>query len=342
MLLNYRFFYKIYYFIFLLVLITTGGTVGYMVIEGWSLIDSFYMTIITISTVGFRELGELSVYGKLFTSFLIISSFGTFAYVLTAITKYLVGGEYRKYFKEYKIIKTVKMMNNHVIICGFGRVGKQVAEDLKSQDVLFVVLENDQDLIDEYTIKSDYIFVKGDATHDEDLKKAGISSARGLITCLPKDADNLYAVLASREFNSNILIISRASYYTAVSKLKLAGANNIIMPDSIGGSHMASLIINSDVMEFLDIIRVQGNQGANIESITYEELPSEFQGKTIGELESKRITGVTIIGYKATSDGEYEINPDINRKVLPGSKIFVLGNNQQIESLNHHFGIQKR
>lgn len=187
-------------------------------------------------------------------------------------------------------------------------------------------------------MKHDYTFVNGDATHDEDLEKAGIATARGLITCLPKDADNLYAVLAGREFNSNILIISRASYYSAVSKLKLAGANNIIMPDSIGGSHMASLIVNPDVMEFLDIIRVQGNQGANVESITYEQLPPELQGKTIEELDSKKSTGVTIIGYK-TQGGDYQINPDINIKVVPGSKLFVLGKSSQIEHLNEFYGI---
>ncbi|MDP5098782.1 MAG: NAD-binding protein [Crocinitomicaceae bacterium] len=338
MLFNYRFFYRIYYFVFLLVLITTGGTVGYVLIEGWTLIDAFYMTIITISTVGFSEVGELSLYGKLFTSFLIISSFGTFAYVLSSITKYLVGGEYKKYFKEYKTIKKVNKMEDHVIICGFGRVGKQVAEDLQSQECMFVIIESDQELIEEYSMKHDYTFVNGDATHDEDLEKAGIATARGLITCLPKDADNLYAVLAGREFNSNILIISRASYYSAVSKLKLAGANNIIMPDSIGGSHMASLIVNPDVMEFLDIIRVQGNQGANVESITYEQLPPELQGKTIEELDSKKTTGVTIIGYK-TQGGDYQINPDINIKVVPGSKLFVLGKSSQIEHLNEFYGI---
>lgn len=339
MLFNYRFFYRIYYFVFLLVLITTGGTVGYVLIEGWTLIDAFYMTIITISTVGFSEVGELSLYGKLFTSFLIISSFGTFAYVLSSITKYLVGGEYKKYFKEYKTIKKVNKMEDHVIICGFGRVGKQVAEDLQSQECMFVIIESDQELIEEYSMKHDYTFVNGDATHDEDLEKAGIATARGLITCLPKDADNLYAVLAGREFNSNILIISRASYYSAVSKLKLAGANNIIMPDSIGGSHMASLIVNPDVMEFLDIIRVQGNQGANVESITYEQLPPELQGKTIQELDSKKTTGVTIIGYK-TQGGDYQINPDINIKVVPGSKLFVLGKSGQIEHLNDYYGIK--
>ncbi len=338
MLFNYRFFYRIYYFVFLLVLITTGGTVGYVLIEGWTLIDAFYMTIITISTVGFSEVGELSLYGKLFTSFLIISSFGTFAYVLSSITKYLVGGEYKKYFKEYKTIKKVNKMEDHVIICGFGRVGKQVAEDLQSQECMFVIIESDQELIEEYSMKHDYTFVNGDATHDEDLEKAGIATARGLITCLPKDADNLYAVLAGREFNSNILIISRASYYSAVSKLKLAGAHNIIMPDSIGGSHMASLIVNPDVMEFLDIIRVQGNQGANVESITYEQLPPELQGKTIEELDSKKTTGVTIIGYK-TQGGDYQINPDINIKVVPGSKLFVLGKSSQIEHLNEFYGI---
>ena len=280
MLLNYRLFSRIYYFLLLLALVISGGTVGYMVIEGWSFIDSFYMTIITISTVGYGEVSELSLYGKLFTSFLIISSFGTFAYAITSVTTYLVGGEYRKYFKQYKTMKELKKMKNHVIICGFGRVGKQVAEDLAAHNNEFIVIEKNTEIID-HEINQGITFLNGDSTNDEVLIQACIENAKAIITCLPKDADNIYVVLAAREFKSDILIVSRSSTQSAVSKLKMAGANNVIMPDSIGGSHMASLIANPDVMEFLDMIRVQGNQGANVESISFDELPKSLQNKSI-------------------------------------------------------------
>lgn len=309
-----------------------------MLIEQWDFIDSFYMTIITISTVGFGEVHELSAYGKLFTAFLIISSFGTFAYAITSITRYLVGGEYRRYLKEYIIMRETKKMKDHIIICGFGRVGMQVASDIISHKNEYIILEEKEEVIEHYTANGDYVFLKGDSTSDEVLERAGIRRARAVITCLPKDADNLYVVLAAREYNKEILIVSRASQYSAVSKLKMAGANNVIMPDSIGGSHMASLIANPDIMEFLDIIRVQGNKGANIESIAFEEFPEEFQNKTIGELESRHITGATIIGFKDEL-GEYQINPAMETKVVFGSKIFVLGNDSQIKKLIEYFGL---
>lgn len=323
----------------ILIIVISTGTIGYMMIEDWSFIDSFYMTIITMSTVGFAEVNELSVYGKLFTSLLIVISFGTFAYAISSITTYLVGGEYKKYFKEYKTIKSVNKMNNHVIICGFGRVGRQVADDLHARGDQFVIIENDDQVVQHTDYPDSYLFLKGDATHDEILKRANIDTARGIIMCLPKDADNIYIVLAAREFSKTILIISRASYTSAVSKLKLAGANNIIMPDSIGGSHMASLVSNPDVMEFLDIIRVQGYQGANIESIAFNELPKEMRNMTIGQLNEQKISGVTIIGFKGV-DGKYIINPNVNLEVGPNSKLFVLGSTEQIKKLNSHFGLE--
>jgi len=335
MLLNYKLFSKVYYFILLLLLIIMSGTAGYMLIEGWTFINAFYMTIITISTVGFGEVAELTSYGKLFTSILIISSFGTFAYAVTAVTTYLVGGEYRKYFKEFKSMKELDKMQDHVIICGFGRVGKQVAEDLQSHNNPYVVIENSLEVI-ENDMHKNIVFLHGDSTNDEILIQSGIHNAKAVITCLPKDADNVYVVLAARESKSDLLIVSRASNQSAVSKLKRAGASNVIMPDSIGGSHMASLIAHPDVMEFLDIIRVQGNKGANVESISYDELPASLQNKTIKELDDKKITGVTIIGFKSP-DGEYIINPNFDTVVGKDSRIFVLGNTVQIKGLIEHF-----
>lgn len=339
MLFNFKLFSRVYYFLLLLLLITAGGTIGFMIIEEWAFVDAFYMTIITISTVGFGEVNELTIYGKLFTAFLIVSSFGTFAYAITSITTYLVGGEYKRYFKEYKAMQEAKKMRNHVIVCGYGRVGKQVAQDLSARNDDFVIVEMNESVVEEEKIISDYLFLKGDGTNDETLESAGIKNARAVITCLPKDADNIYVVLAARESNKNILIVSRASFPTAVSKLKMAGANNVIMPDSIGGSHMASLIINPDVMEFLDIVRVQGYEGTNVESLSFSELPKEFQNKTIRELEARELTGVTIIGYKDPA-GTYFVNPSLDTVVVPDSKIFVLGNVNQINKLIEIFDLE--
>ncbi len=333
-----KLFKNIYFFVGLLVGVITCGTIGFMFIEDWSFVDSLFMTIITISTVGFREVHPLSPIGMVFTSILIILSFGTFAFALKSITNFLAGGEYKRYVKDKKILKEMNKLQKHVIICGFGRVGMQVAEDLKAHGTKFVVIENNEEIISEYEGQPGYLFLKGDSTLDENLIRAQISTAKALICCLPKDADNLYVVLSAREIKNNLFIVSRASNQSTVNKLKIAGAQNVIMPDAIGGSHMASLISNPDVMEFLDIIRVQGYKGANIESISFNELPDQFKNKTIGQLEAKRLTGVTIIGFK-TPDGEYLINPDLEIEVVAQSKLFVLGSPEQIEKLNHIFGL---
>jgi voltage-gated potassium channel len=330
---------RLSYFYFLLLIIICSGMIGYIGIEEYSVIDAFYMTIITISTVGFSEVKQLSPEGKIFTATLIISSFGTFAFAVSSITTYLVGGEYKEFRKQQNLMKGIEKLKNHVIICGFGRVGKQVAEDLTITKIPFIVIENDAILIEDYADYKGYIFLKGDATSDEILERANLENAKSVISCLPKDTDNLYVVLSARERNSKVIIISRATHSGAISKLKFAGANNVILPDTIGGSHMASLISNPDVMEFLDIVRVQGTEGANINSVSYEELPHELQNKTIGQLDTKKITGVSIIGYK-TPDGNYIVNPDSEIVVVPNSSLFVLGSGEQINKLGSIFGLK--
>ena len=229
-------------------------------------------------------------------------------------------------------------MKDHVIICGYGRVGKQVAADLRSNGIEFVIVELDEHLIAHQEDETN--FLAGDSTDDEILIRASVSSAKAVITCLPKDADNLYVVLSARQLSKTIIIVSRASTPSSVSKLKFAGANNVIMPDAVGGSHMASLIANPDVMEFLDSIRVSGYMETNVESIAYNELPAELRDKTVGELESRPITGATIVGFKG-ADGNYIINPNMDIIVEPGSKLFVLGNTRQIRKLIKHFQLNR-
>lgn len=332
MLLNYRYFSKVYYALFLLVGIVLSGTIGFMLVEGWSAFESFYMTIITVSTVGFSELGALSDAGRLFTSVLIILSFGTFAYALTSITSYIAGGEYKYYFQEYKSLKTAENMVNHTIVCGYGRVGEQVAHDLRFYKQPFVVIENNTSITTDPQ-HTHIPFIKGDSTEDKVLMKANIQAAGALITALPKDADNLFVVLSARELNAKLTIISRASSYSSVRKLRIAGANNVIMPDTVGGAHMASLVINPDTMEFMDLIKVSGKAAVNLEAIAFQELPEEMKYTTIAELQEKSMSGCNVIGYRS-EDGEYIINPPSDLKIMPNSKLFVLGNPEQIQKLN--------
>ena len=337
MFLNFRLFSKVLYSIIVLFMIIFFGTLGFMLIEGWTLIDSFYQTIITISTVGFETVEELSNVGKLFTAFLIITSFGTFAYTITSITGYVVSGDYRKYFKEYRFMKEIKDLKNHVIVCGYGRVGSKAIETLREHNHDFLVIEQDPEIIEKFRSELNIKCIKGDATKDDLLNKAGIANAKALITTLPYDADNLFVVLTAREVNKKLSIISRASNGSTVKKLKIAGANNVIMPDSLGGSHMAQLVATPDVLEFLDEISIQGENEINLESIDFKDIPEDCQYKSIKDLK-EQFPVCNIIGFKNTK-GEYEINPSDDTSIVPNSKLFVLGNPEQIKQLNRIFGI---
>lgn len=341
MLFNFRLFAKVFYAALLLALIIFAGTVGfYLFEEDFTILDAFYQTIITVSTVGFQEVHPLSDAGRIFTAFLIITSFGTFAYAISAITSYLVGGEYKVYFKQYKVNKELEKLDGHVILCGYGRVGKQAAADLSAYNRDFVIIETDEKMIENQKMDgNEFLFMNGDATTDETLIRAGINRATALITTLPSDSDNLFVVLSAREINPDLRIISRASKPGSVRKVRIAGADNVIMPDRVGGSHMAQLVITPDVVEFLDNISVQGSADINLEEITFNDLPEGFKYQTIEELNARKMTGCNIIGFRKP-DGEYIINPPAETAMIPNSKLFVLGSPEQIKQLNSILGIQ--
>ena len=308
------------------------GTIGYILIENYPLIDAFYMTVITIATVGYGEIHELSSEGRIFTSFLIITSFGTFAYAVSAITKFVADGEFNNFFKNKKLNDTISKLSDHVIICGYGRNGRQAAQILKKHDKRFVVIEMDEKITGIINHRFSELVLTGNATEDEALLKAGILKASALITTLPKDADNLFIVLTARHLNPKLTIISRASDDGSDTKLKIAGADNIIMPDKVGGAHMASLVMKPDVMEFIDYITAQGGDSINLEEITFEKITDSLKNKTLKDLEIRNKSGANIIGFK-TAEGEFLVNPNADTKVIPHSKIFVLGTPDQIRKL---------
>lgn len=338
MLLNFRLFSRILYSIVVLVIIIVGGTLGYVYFENWSILDSFYQTIITVSTVGFGEVDELSNAGKLFTAFLIITSFGTFAYAVTSITGYVLSGDYRTYFREYKYMKNIETLNNHVIICGHGRVGSKALETLTAHNHTCLVIEQDMDIVNYFRTQTEINCAEGDATNDELLVKCGIKNAKALITTLPSDANNLFVVLTAKELNPDLKIIARASKASSVKKLKIAGAENVIMPDSIGGSHMAQLVATPDVLEFIDEILIEGENQINLESIDFKDIPSGFQFKKIGDLK-KDFSVCNIIGFKDPS-GNFVINPKDDTEIIPNCKLIVLGSAEEILKLNQIFGIE--
>lgn len=323
--------------IFLLSILILSGIVGFKIISGFSWIDSIYMTIITITTVGFGEVQPLDSQSKLFTVGLILTSAVTVGYALKVITEYLISKNDINELKQKKMQKTIDNLSGHIIICGYGRNGKQAAKKLKAHKRNFVVIEKSEQIIQK--IKGDNLnCIFGDANEDNILINAGIDRASCLISALPNDSENVFVVLSARQINPNIRIISRASDETSYSKLKLAGANNVILPDQIGGNHMASLVVVPDLLEFVDNLSIIGNQNINIEEIPVEKLYDVSNVKTIIELDLRKKTGCNVIGYK-DSNGEYHINPDANQKLIPGSKIIVLGKSKQIQNLNSIYNI---
>lgn len=222
-------------------------------------------------------------------------------------------------------------MKDHVIICGYGRNGQQAKNELEAYNRSFVVVDQKAELLNQLA-DPPANFIRGDATEDEVLINAGIHSAYALITTLPIDADNLFVVLTARALNPNLLIISRASSESAERKLRVGGVDSVVLPEKVGGAHMAMLVARRDVLEFLDHLSVNGNAPTNLEEILCNSLAEEYKERTIFEIGIRKKTGANIVGYK-TAAGVFIINPTPDTIVSPDSKLFVLGTPEQIEHM---------
>lgn len=328
---------KIYTAIFLLVVIMGIGVAGYKMISDYSWVDAFYMTVITMTTVGFGEVVPLDDQSKIFTIFLILTSVVIVGYALSVITEYILSKDHIEELKHKKMQKKIDSYKNHVVVCGYGRNGKQTVRKLLAYNKSFVVIEKNKDM--EERLQFDNVpYVIGNANEDEVLMQAGIDRASSFISALPSDADNLFVVLSTRQINKNINIISRASQESSYDKLKFAGANNVILPDKIGGDHMASLVVVPGLMEFIDNLSIVGKSNINIEEVAVEKFYDAKSAKTIKDLDLRKKTGCTVIGYK-DENGEYIVNPEANMKLARHSKIIVLGRPEQIEALNNEYDI---
>lgn len=321
----------------LLFFLFLGGTAGYKFLADISWIDALYMTVITVATVGFREYVGDTDEIKIFTISLIISSLVIIAYSLTVISEYIFSKQILNNLIAKKMQQELEKLSGHVIVCGYGRNGKQAVEKLKGYHKKFVVIEKEEG-IQTNIQDTNMLVVKGDASDDETLHRAGVEKADFLISALPSDADNLFVVLSARQLNPKLTIISRASQDSSFKKLKLAGADHVIMPDKIGGDHMASLVVVPDLTEFLDTLSLVGEDSVNIEEICIKDLPGKLEIKSIRDLDLRKTTGCTIIGLKS-NDGSYTINPDPDSKLDVNSRIIVLGRPEQIGKLNQLFNI---
>ncbi|MEA1875678.1 MAG: potassium channel protein [Bacteroidota bacterium] len=318
--------------VILLIVVIIIGIVGYQTIEGYTFEEALYMTVITMSTVGFTEVRALTPSGHLFTVFMIFASIGIFAYVLGTFSRFLIDGGFRDYTFNRKLGRRIKRMNGHVIICGYGRNGKQVSIELSNHKRTFIIIESNDKVIQQ--IREDGIrnLIQGDATHDDILERAGISTAAALITTLPSDADNTFVVISARSLNPDLKIISRASEDHSDVKIKRAGADNVIMPDRIGGVRMAKLVAQPDVVEFIDNILMQSDNKVKLEEIDGHKIDNCFLEGTIKDLQVRTNSGATIVGIK-TKSGAYTFNPAPDIRMTCDDKLFVLGSPSQIAKL---------
>ena len=307
--------------IFMLGIVIVVGVAGYMIIEGYNLLDAVYMTVITIASVGFQEVHPLSNAGRIFTTFLILMNLGLFTYFITLLSRFFLDGEFIRRYKLVKMENSIQQLQNHVIVCGFGRNGRESAHTLHSNGIPFVVVEEKVEIPDDLDFEVKY-FLKGDATHDEVLRDAGIEKAMAIIIALPVDADNVFIVLTARQLNPRIKIISRASQDTSLNKLKIAGADNVIMPDKIGGAHMASLVMIPDVVEFVSLLTLRNNQSFKVAELEIN------RSVNLGQLDLWRKTGCTVLGVK--NNGHYNLNPPADFMINRDDRLIVMGSEEQI------------
>jgi len=304
----------------LIAFIIAFGIAGYMGIEGWNFLDSLYMTIITLSTVGYKEVGELSSGGRLFTIILIISGVGTMLYALSAGAKSLLEGEIQEIFGRRRLEKKVKELRDHYIICGYGRMGKIICKELKGRHVKFIIIEKQPDILKE---GEDTLIFEGDATKDEMLKKVGIEKAKGLVSVLPTDAENLYVVLSARVLNPDLFIVARAGEEGSEQKLLRAGADRVISPYHIGGLRMAQTIIKPAVVDFIEFATKTGNIDLQMEEIPIQE-GSRLVGLTLDECGIGKELGIIIVAIKQAT-GDMKFNPTFRSTVKAGDTLIALG-----------------
>lgn len=318
----------------LLVSMLTIGTLAYVYLENFSLIDAFFMTIITISTVGFSEVHPLSDTGKIFTSGLIIASLGSLAYVGSNLARFVFDGELVNYLKTYRVDKKIQKLRDHVIIIGYGRNGEQVAMELMDYGIEFVIIDKRDTVISRVREDAGLLYIRGDATHEDVLKQAGVDFARALIATTPNDADNVFVALTARSMNPSLKIVSRASEMESVSKLKRAGVTNVIMPERIGGQRMAKLITQPDVVEFLEYILLQHSKDVSLEEISCTNMADCFVNHSIEELRTRDLSGINIVGIKI-SGAKYIFNPSSELTLSRGDQLFVLGSPEQVKRFRH-------
>jgi voltage-gated potassium channel len=314
----------------LLLIIIAGGTAGYVLIEGWPPWDAFFMTVTTVTTVGYREVHPLSFAGQVFTIALIVGGVGTAFYTATLIATLIVEGGLHRRFEQRRFTRMLQDLKDHFIVCGAGRIGSIIATELKQQAVPFVVIERDPERV-HAAIERGWLAVEADASREEVLTRAGIHRARGLIAAVGTDAENVYAVLTARGMRQDLFIIARVESDDAEHKLKRAGANRVISPYQIGAAHIVQTALRPAVVDFVQLATSSEHLELSMEQVHVPE-HSALAGKSLVDAGIRQKYGVIIVAIKRAG-GAMEFNPAPESAIRAGDELVVLGQLSSVKAL---------
>lgn len=310
-----------------------GGVTGYLVLERWSLLDAIYMTVTTVTTVGFREVQPLSTGGRIFTVFLVLSGVGTAFYLLTAAVALIVEGDLPGVFGYRRMRQKIQALSDHYILCGFGRVGQEIAREFRERGVPFVVVESNEEAISR-ALAQNCLVVEGDATADDVLIEAGIHRARGLLAASDSDIGNTYITLTAKALNPRVFVVARAGQAASRSRLSRAGADRVISPYTIGGRRMALSALQPMVLDFIDLLAV-GRYGEQILAEVQVEGGSTLDGATLARVfeacPSARVLGLQRPG------GQTVVGPGPEEPLAAGDRLIILGNEADLATFNERF-----
>ncbi len=310
--------------------ITIAGTFGFMLIEGWRFTDALYMTVITLSTVGFSEVSPLSPEGRLFTTFLIVAGVAAVTYLFSAISHHVVSGELHGTLRRRQMQRRIDALSNHFIICGYGQVGAQVVKSLQQMGKKCVVIETRIEDLD----TTEFPAIIGNAEDDDILKQAGIDRAAGLVAATGDDASNLFITVSAHTLNKNMTIVARANNVSSEAKLRYGGATHVISPHMMGGKRIATQLLYPSVTDFLDVVMHSGDLELWLEEFTLAAM-CDLEGKTVAEGQVRQNTGANILAIRRRDGGSVLTNPPSELRFAPGDVLIALGTREQLKDLSN-------
>ena len=324
--------FKIWLSLGILIAILTIGTTGFAIIEKWNLFDSLYMTVITLSTIGFGEIRPLSRAGRLFTMFLVAGGMTAAVYAAQSATRLIVEGEVRKFIGRRKMERSVQKLKDHYILCGYGRTGRKICEALKWEELPFVVIDRSSDKVIELEEKGIFV-IHGEATSDDVLLSAGVQQAKVLISAVDSPADNVFIILTARGFNNNLHIVARAEGKDSEKKMYRAGADIVVLPHSIGGQRMALAALRPSVVKFLELAFLEEKFGVQLEEIRLAP-DSDLCGLSLKEAAISQRFGLVVIGVIGATQ-KVVFNPGSNTVLESGDDLILFGSDEQVARLEN-------